>query len=345
MGGEGWENYVNKFQKISNIVIYGTGSWGKRLFHLLQYYHINILGFVVEDIKNNQDNIEGYPVKVVKGWRDMEEEIYIVLAIGEAYQPAVINNLRDWGFKNILPLDRQEFWLADIEACNYNPKVEKVCPICENRIKIFLPEGAKMRFNALCPYCDSRERHRGYWLYWKETDLFNGTKMKLLHFAPEKAFWDKISNMKFVEYYPVDINPNMYGVKEIVDITDILYEDNMFDVIICNHVLEHIPNEQKALSELKRVLKKDGVAFLNVPLFEKNEETLEKEEYNTPELRLKYYGQSDHMRAYGRDYGKRLERAGFEVEKILVNKCYTLEEREKYGLFKNTSVYKCKKVH
>lgn len=343
-GVKEWDNYVNKFRELPGIVIYGIGNWGKRFFHLLQCYHIDILGFAVENVSNNQDNIEGYQVKKVKDWQAMGEKISVILALEEMYQPKVIDYLRKQGFENILPLDRQEFWLSDIEAYNCNPKIEKVCPICESKFDIFLPEGARMRFNVLCPYCDSRERHRAYWLYWKRSALFNGTKMKLLHFAPERAFWDRISNMKFVEYYPVDINPKAYGVKEKVDITDIVYEDDMFDVIICNHVLEHISDELKALSELRRVLKKGGVAFLNVPVFEKNRETLESKEYNTPELRLKYYGQSDHMRAYGRDYAGRLENAGFEVEKISANSCYSPKERGKYGLRKNEAIYICRKV-
>ena len=168
--------------------------------------------------------------------------------------------------------------------------------------------------------------------------------MKILHFAPERAFYDKISKIPFVDYYPVDINPMVYGVKEKVDITDILYENDMFDVIICNHVLEHIPDEQKALAELKRVLKKGGKAFLNVPVFFKYKTTLEKAEYNTPEMRLKYYGQRDHVRAYGLDYEEHLKRVGFEVKMILINKNYSSEELDRFGLQSNEYIYECSKV-
>ena len=92
-----------------------------------------------------------------------------------------------------------------------------------------------------------------------------------------------------------------------VDITDITYEDNYFDVIICNHVLEHITDDRKAIKELYRVLNSSGIAILNVPIKKSLNMTMEKAEYNTPELREKYYGQADHVRFYGNDYIQRLE--------------------------------------
>lgn len=342
--GGGKSNYLERFRKLPSIVIYGAGVWGKRLLHVFQDNHIDVFCFAVTDKKNNPDYIEEYPVREINELKTLEREVSIVLGMEQAAQNKIIDYLRKLGFKNIIPFDMQEFWLSDTEVSNCNPMGEKICPICNNRLKIFLPSGEKMRFNVLCPYCSSRERHRAYWLYWEKTNLFNGTRMKLLHFAPERAFFDKISNMKFVDYYPVDINPKVYGVKEKVDITNILYDDNMFDVIICNHVLEHIPDEQKALSELIRVLKKGGKAFLNVPVFEQYKTTLEKEEYNTPELRFKYYGQSDHVRAYGLDYEEHLRRAGFETEKVLISKDFSERELERYGLRNNECIHECRKV-
>lgn len=331
-GGAGWNSYIDQFRSLNNIVIYGTGLWGKRLFYLFQYYHINIVCFAVTEKKKKPDNIESYPVKTIEELEDMREKVSMVLTMTESRQTDAINYLQSKGFKTILCLDRQDFWLSDIGVQNHNPEGQKICPVCGNELKVYFPYGAHIRFNADCPWCASKERHRAYWLYWNKIGLFNGKCMKLLHFAPEKIFYDKISNLDYVEYYPVDIDPDKYGVKKKVDIMDIPYGDNMFDIIICNHVLEHIPDEEKALFELKRVLKKNGVAFLNVPVYEDYETTLENIDYNTPELRLKYYGQSDHVRRYGRDYSERLKRAGFIVKDILISKDYSEEELNRYGL-------------
>lgn len=323
-------------------MIYGIGQYSRHLFHLLQHYKINILCFAVKNKNGSLDYIEGCPVREVK---DLNvEEVAVVLMGNESSASDELNYLREYGFKNVLFLDKQEFWLADIDIYNRNPKGDKICPICENKFKLFLPTGVRVRFNAVCPYCGSLERHRMYWMQWKNVNLLDNKKMKILHFAPERCFLDKIKKMDYVEYYPVDIDPKVYGIKDKVDITDIQYEDNIFDVIICNHVLEHIPDERKALSELKRVLKTEGIAFLSVPLRESMEVTLEEEKYNTPELREKYYGQADHVRAYGRDYINHLKLAGFDAKKFLVSESYTVEEIEKYGLKKNESMYICRKT-
>jgi len=177
-------------------------------------------------------------------------------------------------------------------------------------------------------------------MYCQENHLLNkGGKM--LHFAPEQTLYKKFSSLENIDYWPVDINPNMPGVRKAVDITNISFDDNSIDVIICNHVLEHIPDEEKALSELYRVLAQDGFAFLNVPII--RETTLENPAYNTPELRFKYYGQDDHVRAYGKDYPDRLRKAGFKVEIVEYCKNLQPEQVKRYGLTKNETFYLCRK--
>ena len=133
----------------------------------------------------------------------------------------------------------------------------------------------------------------------------------------------------------------MYGVRKAVDITNITFDDNSFDLIMCTHVLEHIPDDRKAMRELYRVLKKGGLAFLNVPLFNRAK-TLENPEYNTPELRLKYYGQADHVRAYGQDYPQRLSAAGFNIQRITFE---NVDEKtvRRYGLDRNEKIFLCRK--
>lgn len=342
-GGARWNVYVDRYRNLSDIVIYGTGVWGKCLFHLFQHYHIGVICFAVTEKGKNPDDIEGCPVKTIKELEDVKEKISIVLTMSESGQHEVADFLQNKGFKTIICFDKQDFWLSDIGVQIHRPEGKKICPVCGNELRVYLPYGAHMRFNVDCPWCASKERHRAYWLYWNKINFFNGKKIRLLHFAPERIFFDKISKLEFIDYYPVDIDPDKYGVKEKADITNIPYEDNMFDAIICNHVLEHIEDEKKALSELKRVLKTDGVAFLNVPVFRNYETTLEKPEYNTPELRLEYYGQSDHVRRYGRDYDERLRRAGFLVKEISINEDYSQEEVDKYGLNRWECIYECRK--
>ena len=98
-----------------------------------------------------------------------------------------------------------------------------------------------------------------------------------------------------------------------MDVTDIQCEDNTFDVILTNHVLEHVPDDRKAMRELHRVLKPGGFAILQSPLNKKFEKTYEDPSITDPKERRKAFGQEDHVRVYGRDYKERLEEAGFFV--------------------------------
>lgn len=213
------------------------------------------------------------------------------------------------------------------------------CPVCENEVRIFLPTdggGKVLRRNAACPICNSYERERMIYTIWKERNIFDSNrKIKMLHIAPEKQFVDKFRDMENVEYYACDINMDMYGVEYQVDVTDISFEDNMFDVIMCSNVIEHVQEDILAMKELYRVLKKDGVAFIDVPVFYDLEKTLENiEGVTTPELQKEVYGWEGHVRKYGRDYKERLESVGFKVEEITVNQ---IEEKYagKIGLLGN----------
>ena len=198
------------------------------------------------------------------------------------------------------------------------------CPIC-GELSIFnsVKFGKTPRYYAQCPNCGSLERHRLVFFlflnkYW---DLLTNKNIKLLHFAPEDMFYDFFKKHSNIDYFPVDINPVKYDAKNIllrdlVNMEDIPYDDDEFDVIYNCHVLEHVPDDIKAMGELYRVLKPDGVCIIMIPQFPYLEETLEKEEYNTPELRLKHYGQRDHLRKYGLDFKDRLESVGFNVQEV-----------------------------
>lgn len=213
--------------------------------------------------------------------------------------------------------------IKDLLLCN-TPVFDgekNFCPICGN-VSVFKSFGAVPRKNVMCPTCFSLERHRMVYLLFKQRyfDLLTHNNIKLLHFAPEKMFYDFFRKHKNIDYYPVDISPQTYEpdihIRKKVNMEQIPYDDCKFDFIYHCHVLEHVPNDIKAINELYRVLKDGGVCITLVPYFSDLNETLEKEEYNTPELRLKYYGQQDHLRKYGVDFKDRLESAGFNVELV-----------------------------
>jgi len=222
------------------------------------------------------------------------------------------------------------------------------CPICSSHYSKFEPFGLNPRENALCLYCGSLERHRLLWLFFESIDLFKGEELKVLHFAPEKVFYDLLSNKSNIKYYPVDLCPDLYNYNGPVpigtaDITSIPFDNDQFDAIICNHVLEHIPDDALAISELFRVLRKNGTGIFQVPMNDEFESTYEDPSITEPEERLKAFGQSDHVRWYGKDYKDRLAAAGFNViEDDFVNG-FTEKQIFKNGLPKGEVIYKCLK--
>jgi len=223
---------------------------------------------------------------------------------------------------------------------------KRCCPLCKNEFRVFLPAGAcDLRKNAECPKCGSFERHRMFGLYLEKcTDLCNNLKhIKLLHIAPEPIFLNRFKTLSNIDYYPVDFDASREGIRDVVDIQNIHYENEMFDAIICFHVLEHIPDDNAAMKELFRCLKKDGTAYIDVPIYKSLDITLENPEYNTPELRMKYYGQHDHVRKYGNDFKKKLENACFIVNKIEPNNNYSEIELDRFGLSKSGKIFLCTK--
>ena len=186
-------------------------------------------------------------------------------------------------------------------------------PIDGRSYRKFLPYGyGKQRENALSPGTLSLERHRQMWLYLKnETDFFS-SNLKVLHIAPEQDFLRRFKKMKNLDYTSADLFSPIVDVK--ADILDLPFKDDEFDVVICNHVLEHIEDDTKAMSELFRVMKKGGWGILQVPMKNSLEKTYEDFTITDPKERQKYFGQYDHVRWYGMDYFERLNNVGFETE-------------------------------
>jgi len=219
---------------------------------------------------------------------------------------------------------------------------KKICPICNSQISAFLPFGDPLRENALCPNCGSLERHRGSYLFLKEKTNILEENIKMLHFAPENFFREIFSKKENIEYFPVDLNPKVFHLKESTDIQDLQFPDDTFDFIYCSHILEHVPHDQQAIKELYRVLKPNGAALIMVPLKPSLKETYEDKSMNTPELRQKHYGQSDHLRLYGSDFQGKLENSGFNVSNDFREK---IDEKsvKKYGLKSYRDFFYCNK--
>ena len=207
-------------------------------------------------------------------------------------------------------------------------------PIDGNLYRKFLPYGyGKQRENALSPGTLSLERHRQMWLYLKnETDFFT-KKYKVLHMAPEQSFFKRFRKMKNLDYLTADLFSPIVDVK--ADILDLPFENESFDVVFCNHVLEHIEDDKKAMSELFRVMKHGGWGIIQVPMKNSLEKTHEDFTIKDPKERQKHFGQYDHVRWYGMDYFKRLESVGFSVEKNFYSQKFTVEERKRFGLMEN----------
>ena len=235
-------------------------------------------------------------------------------------------------------------------------------PIDGKSFKMFLPYGyGTQRNNVLSPSTLSLERHRLLWLYLNdETDFFqselvsnsvtnskriqlrNGetnSALKVLHFAPEQAFYKLFRNQKNLDYTTTDLFSPLADVK--ADICNLPFEDNQYDVILCNHVLEHIPDDTKAMQELYRVLKPGGMAILQIPQDLSRVTTFADDTIKDQKERAKIFGQYDHVRIYGRDYFDKLRSIGFKVIEEEYTTKIAPELVEKYCLAKGEIIPVC----
>jgi len=230
------------------------------------------------------------------------------------------------------------------------------CPICNHGFRKMLPGGfhaevinklevigAGYRLHNICPYCLSTDRDRLVFLYLKNRTQFFNISNRVLHISPEPSLYrvlKKATNLTYLmgtkyaegSYYPAGIS--------FFDLLSIPYPDNNFDVIICNHVLEHIEDDKQATSELFRVLKPGGYAILQVPISNKIEKTIEDFTIIKPEERHEAFGQFDHVRVYGPDYKERLEAVGFFVTKQSpYTQEWNINHLTKYALNKKEELY------
>lgn len=213
-------------------------------------------------------------------------------------------------------------------------------PIDGKSFRKFLPYGyGKQRENALSPSTLSLERHRLLWLFLKEQTDFFTTNKKVLHMAPEQCFLPLFRKQKNLDYTTADLYSPIADVK--ADICNLPFEDNSFDVIFCNHVLEHITDDTKAMNELYRVLKPGGMGIFQIPQDLSLAKTFEDDTIKDQKERARIFGQYDHVRVYGRDYFNKLRSIGFKVEEIDYTKKIAPEMVERYCLSKGEILPVC----
>ena len=240
---------------------------------------------------------------------------------------------------NLVPrplLQRVAEWIVPVVGLLYLGK-GKQCPLCGCQRRKFLPYGyVTSRENALCPNCLSLERHRLLWLWLvRESDIGRGAMAlpKMLHIAPEVALMRKFKKMYAStpdRYVTADLESPLADMH--FDVQQIPLEAESFDAVICNHIMEHVEDDHKALSELYRIMRRGGWGVILSPVELEREKTFEDDTITDPAERTRIFGQYDHRRIYGRDYAARLREAGFEVYDIDYKNELSKAEQELYAL-------------
>jgi SAM-dependent methyltransferase len=224
------------------------------------------------------------------------------------------------------------------------------CPFCRLRFRRFLADagepsdlfrewhvvGGGPFDDAICPFCRSFERERHVYLYLKTMTRTFSDPIRLLHIAPERNLERVLSKQKNIQYTAGDLNPKRAQVR--VDLTAIDFSDGSFDVVICNHVLEHIPQDQKAMSEILRILRPGGWAMLQVPIAPQIA-TREDPSIHDSREQLRLFGQHDHVRIYGRDYAERLKAVGFDVTTTSIRQANGDSCARRFGLLPDELIY------
>ena len=194
-------------------------------------------------------------------------------------------------------------------------------PIDNKSFRSFLDYGyVVQRKNVLSPSTLSLERHRLLWLYLKNETSFFTKPLKVLHFAPEQCFLKRFRALNNLEYTTTDLLSPIADVK--ADICNLPFKDNSYDVILCNHVLEHIPDDTKAMQELYRIMKPGGWGVFQVPQDLNRDITFEDNTITDRKERTKIFGQYDHVRIYGQDYVERIASSGLKVNRINISYKY-----------------------
>jgi SAM-dependent methyltransferase len=217
-------------------------------------------------------------------------------------------------------------------------------PINGKRYRKFLPygySGRAKRQNVLSPGTMSLERHRLLWKYLTEKTDFFTAPHKMLHIAPEQCFYKIFRSMANLDYTTGDYNSPIADIH--FDLHHAPFADNTFDVIFCNHVLEHVENAEQCMSELFRIMKPGGWGIFQVPIDVSRATTLEDKAISSPRDRELHYWQKDHLRLFGLDYGSKLAAAGFAVTEDEFARTFTEEQADRYRFSRDEIIYFCQK--
>ncbi|GHV00552.1 SAM-dependent methyltransferase [Bacteroidia bacterium] len=209
------------------------------------------------------------------------------------------------------------------------------CPVCGGRYRRMMPYGyGPVRSNALCPGCLSLERHRLLWLWLIGQSDFFVSAPHTLHVAPERCFIGRFERALGESYVTADLESPLARVR--MDVQAIPFPDETFDVVICNHILEHVEDDRLAMREMHRVMRTGGWGVMLSPVNPERATTHEDASITTPEGRSAAFGQHDHLRDYGRDYPDRLREAGFRVKEIDYCDALTTEQIARFALRRET---------
>lgn len=238
-------------------------------------------------------------------------------------------------FLNRIPrpiLIKLSYWVRPLFVFFYKGR-RFTDPIDGKSYRKFLPYGYQnQRENVLAPGTLSLERHRLLWLYLQNETTFFKDSLSVLHVAPEQAFYKRFRKLKNLQYTTTDLHSPLADVK--ADICNLPFQNNQFDVVFCNHVLEHIEDDTKAMQELYRVMKPGGMGIFQVPQDLNREKTFEDNSITDPKERAKIFGQYDHVRIYGRDYFDKLRSIGFTVKEVNYTRTFSDAEINRYRLAK-----------
>ncbi len=239
---------------------------------------------------------------------------------------------------------RNRFWIETILAGRaiFFMGWRVHCPCCGWKLRSFTRGNTslKTREKGYCPRCNSKARHRRNWLFLKEhTDLFE-KQIRLLHVSPKYSLARRFTKMANIQFTGIDLEGRPFA-EHPIDVSDLPFESDTFDAVICIHVLEHVLNDRLAITELHRVLKQGGWALITVPI-DFQRKTYEDPTIKTAEARKLHFGEEQHLRIYGDDFINRLRSAGFKVE---LNRAEDIPNsvQNKFGIIKNEHVFLCKK--
>ncbi len=240
------------------------------------------------------------------------------------------------GFTKILPMwiERPLLLLRDRGDAMH-------CPCCGWSFRRFWPSGVSPVVpNSMCPKCGSLPRHRLLWLFLDRQPELLGRRIRLLHIAPEPLLQKQLSHRPNIDYLSADLCSPL--AMERIDLTDIRKPAASFDAIVCVHVLEHIPDDRRAISEMRRVLSPGGWALLQSPVDWDRPSTFEDWSITSPAERLRHFGQEDHVRIYGADYVDRLQSSGFDVQRRAFARELDAASAARFGLDLSDDIVMCR---